>query len=185
MGDGVTWAEAVPAVVSVLGAVGSLWAWIAARRDAKKDAIERRTEAQAEAERMSALVQAAQEHADRAAQVAAALEDQASSAARSATGMESIASALSPSRLSIEWQSHTQFRLRNSTPAPVLIESFTYPRQFVRLPFEVPVKVTPDSSIPGLAMDAHGRPFPGELVLDIVGEDEPVVVPISGRPARS
>lgn len=179
-----TWTEVLAVTVSVLGAIGSLIGWCLARRDAKKAAIERKAEAQEAAQRIGELVAAAREQADRAARLATAAEAQASSAARSAAGVESIAETLSPARFTVQWRSHRTFVLRNMSPAPVTIESFINQEQFVKPPFEIPASIGGMGSVQGLAVDVWGRSFPGELVLDLVGEDGPVVVPLDGRPAK-
>ena len=80
----------------------------------------------------------------------------------------------------VEWVSDAKFALRNTSPEPVTVEALR--GSFFREPFAVPVTIPPGESIPGLA--PRRVPFPGELVLDVEGEDEPVVVPATGRPPR-
>ena len=172
-------ASVVSAAISGICAIAGFIAWIRAQR-----AAARAEAAEAESRRI------ASEHARSAAEQAESLrslvaqgEEAAGSAARSAAAVEEIASALAPPRLVVEWVSSTAFALRNTSSEPVTVEALR--GSFIRAPFAVPVTIPPGESIPGRALSAHGRPFPDELVLDLKGEDDPVVVPATGRPPRT
>lgn len=184
MWDATTWAAVVSAGISTVGMFGSLVAWSLARRDAKRDTVERKAEAQETARRLSELVAAAQEHVERAGTLVSSAEVQAAAAHRSAEGVESIAQTLAPSRFTLRWLSRSRFVLRNNSPSVMTIESFGNEAQFVELPFSVPVKIEGNESIQGTAFTAHGVTFPDELVLDLVGEDAPIVVPADDRPSK-
>lgn len=172
-------ASVVSAAISGICAIAGFIAWIRAQR-----AAARAEAAEAESRRI------ASEHAQSAAEQAQSLkslvaqgEEAAESAARSAAAVEEIASALAPPRLVIEWVSSTAFALRNTSPEPVTVEALR--GAFFKAPFATPVTIPPGESIPGRAMSVQRVPFPGELVLDVEGEDEPVVVPATGRPSRT
>lgn len=172
-------ASVVSAAISVICAIAGFIAWIRAQR-----AATRAEAAEAESRRI------ASEHAQSAAEQAQSLkslvtqgEEAAESAARSAAAVEEIASALAPPRLVVEWVSSTEFALRNTSPEPVTVEALR--GSFIRAPFATPVTIPPGESITGRAMSVQRVPFPGELVLDVEGEDEPVVVPATGRPSRT
>lgn len=171
-------ASVVSAAISGICAIAGFIAWIRAQR-----AAARAEAADADARRVAA------EHARSAAEQAESLrslvaqgEEAAGSAARSAAAVEEIASALAPPRLVVEWVSDAKFALRNTSPEPVTVKALR--GAFFREPFAVPVTIPPGESIPGRALDVHRMPFPGELVLDVEGEDDPVVVPATGRPPK-
>ena len=170
-------ASVVSAAISGICAIAGFIAWIRAQH-----AAARAEAAEAESRRI------ASEHAQSAAEQAQSLkslvaqgEEAAESAARSAAAVEEIASALAPPRLVVEWVSSAVFALRNTSPEPVTVEALR--GSFIRAPFAMPVTIPPGESITGRA--PQRVPFPGELVLDVEGEDEPVVVPATGRPPRT
>ena len=120
------------------------------------------------AERAELAVSTAQEHSE--------------SALRSAEAVEAIAAAFKPAKFTMEWRDRNLFALRNTSEAPITITAFSHPNAFVKLPFKVPVTISPNESIQGRATSAHGRDFPSKLALIIDSASSPVVVPTTGRP---
>ena len=93
------------------------------------------------------------------------------------------ARAVAPPRpLALSWSSRRTFVLRNTSTAPVTVTGFSRPDSLLRAPFRVPVTLAPGESVTGAATDAHSRPFPADLWLDLDDADEPLVVPVPGRP---
>lgn len=191
MQDAAAWTSAgISAVCAVAGFIAWLKAQRAAARaeaaeaQARQIAADHARSAAEQAESLKSLVAQGEAAATRAEESLRAAREHAESAARSATAEESIASVLTPSRLVIEWSSSERFALRNTSSSPIIVKSFTTPDSFVRDPFFTPVTIRPGESVSGAADEAAGYPFPGELVLDVEGEDGPVVVPATGRPAE-
>ena len=191
MQDAASWTSAgISAVCAVAGFIAWLKAQRAAARaeaaeaEARRIAADHARSAAEQAESLKSLVAQGEAAATRAEESLQTAREHAESATRAATAEESIASVLTPPRLVIEWSSSKQFALRNTSSSPITVESFTTPESFIRDPFFTPVTIQPGRSVSGAADEGMGYPFPDELVLDVEGEDEPVVVPATGRPAE-
>lgn len=178
-------ASLISAVIAAICAVGSLFGWLSARKEANK-AAERASKALEASERkakaLESLVVQGRDAAERAELAVSTAQEHAESALRSAEAVEAIAAAFKPAKLTMEWKSRNLFALRNTSGAPITVTAFSDPDAFFRLPFEVPVTISPNASIQGRAISAHGRDFPSELVLIIDSASSPVVVPTTGRP---
>ena len=176
---------ALCAVIAAICAIGSLFGWLSARKEANK-AAERASKALEASERkaqaLESLVVQGRDAAERAELAVSTAQEHAESALRSAEAVEAIAAAFKPAKLTMEWISRNLFALRNTSGVPITITAFSRPGAFVQLPFKVPVTISPKESVQGRAISAHGRDFPSELVLIIDGASSPVVVPTTGRP---
>lgn len=178
-------ASLISAVIAAICAIGSLFGWLSARKEANK-AAERASKALEASERkaqaLESLVVQGRDAAERAELAVSTAQEHAESALRSAEAVEAIAAAFKPAKLTMEWISRNLFALRNTSEVSITVTDFSDPDAFVRLPFEVPISVSPNKSVQGRAISAHGRDFPSELVLIIDGASSPVVVPTTGRP---
>lgn len=161
MSDAPGWASVAVAAVSLGGAAVSWWRSHLSGR-ARREAQEARDAAQEAREVARRHMEAAQE---------------------STTHLEAIAHAVAPPRpLALSWSSRRTFVLRNTSTAPVTVTGFSRPDSLLCAPFRVPVTLAPGESVTGAAIDAHSRPFPADLWLDLDDADEPLVVPVPGRP---
>ena len=178
-------ASLISAVIAAICAVGSLVGWFLARKEANK-AAERASKALEASERkakaLESLVVQGRDAAERAELAVSTAQEHSESALRSAEAVEAIAAAFKPAKFTTEWRDRNLFALRNTSGVPITITAFSHPNAFVKLPFKVPVTISPNASIQGRAISAHGRDFPSELVLIIDGASSPVVVPTTGRP---
>ncbi|WP_136192010.1 hypothetical protein [Actinomyces procaprae] len=177
--DAATW---LTAGLSVIAMLGSFAGWLLGSRQAKKDAQARENEAKQRDTKFQEFLDLTRAAAQRAEASAKAAEEQAQALQRAAVGTEAIAAAVTPPRLLLSWGSRRSFSLRNTSPEPATIEAFANPEAFFKLPFSVPVTLSPGESLRGSAFDAHGRPFPPQLALRVDGTDAPVFVPADGRP---
>lgn len=178
-------ASLISAVIAAICAVGSLVGWILARKEANK-AAERASKALEASERkaqaLESLVVQGRDAAERAELAVSTAQEHSESALRSAEAVEAIAAAFKPAKFTMEWRDRNLFALRNTSGVPITITAFSHPNAFVKLPFKVPVTISPNESIQGRATSAHGCDFPSELVLVIDGASSPVVVPTTDRP---
>ncbi len=178
-------ASLISAVIAAICAIGSLFGWLSARKEANK-AAERASKALEASERkaqaLESLVVQGRNAAEQAELAVGTAQEHAESALRSAEAVEAIAAAFKPAKLTMEWKSRNLFVLRNTSGVPIAITAFSHPDAFVQLPFKVPVTISPNESIQGRALSFNGHDFPGELVLVIDGASSPVVVPTTGRP---
>lgn len=178
-------ASLISAVIAAICAVGSLVGWFLARKEANI-AAERASKALEASERkaqaLESLVVQGRDAAERAELAVSTAQEHSESALRSAEAVEAIAAAFKPAKFTMEWSGRNLFALRNTSGFPITITAFSHPNAFVKLPFKVPVTISPNASIQGRAISAHGRDFPSELVLIIDGASSPVVVPTTGRP---
>ncbi|WP_115728271.1 hypothetical protein [Actinomyces culturomici] len=85
-------------------------------------------------------------------------------------------------RVEITWASKNAFTIRNIQTTPLAIEYVRNRRDFVRLDLDDRFTLDPGRSIRAYAFGAWGKPIPDELVLDVVGEDTPLVVPLPPHP---
>lgn len=179
-------ASLISAIIAAICAVGSLVGWFFARKEANIVA-ERASKALEASERkaqaLESLVMQGRDAAERAELAVNTAQEHAESALRSAEAVEAIAAAFKPAKLTMEWKSRNLFVLRNTSGAPITVTDFSARDKFIRLPFDVPVTISPNESIQGRALSVHGRDFPGELVLIIDGASSPVVVPTTGLPS--
>lgn len=178
-------ASLISAVIAAICAIGSLFGWLSARKEANK-AAERASKALEASERkaqaLESLVVQGRDAAERAELAVSTAQEHSESALRSAEAVEAIAAAFKPAKFTMEWRDRNLFALRNTSEAPITITAFSHPNAFVKLPFKVPVTISPNESIQGRATSAHGRDFPSELVLVIDDDSSLVVVPTTGRP---
>lgn len=87
-------------------------------------------------------------------------------------------------RLEVTWASRNSLILRNLQDTPLAIEYVRNRNEFVRLDLQDLVTLAPGRSIRCTVIAAMQRPMPDELVLDIVGEDSPLVVAFPPRPSK-
>lgn len=123
--------------------------------------------------------------AQRAERVMSTAQNHAESASRSAEAVETIASTLKPPQLTVEWLSHNNFALRNTTDTSITVTAVAETESYIRQPLVLPAEIAPKNSVRGTAVDAWGRRFPNELKLIVEGTASPVVVPATGRPQTS
>lgn len=85
-------------------------------------------------------------------------------------------------RVEITWVSKSSFVLRNLQVAPLRVECVRNRDEFVHLDLPDAFTLEAGRALQGHAFGAWQLPLPADLVLDIVGEDAPLVIPIPLRP---
>ncbi|MDY2669795.1 hypothetical protein [Schaalia hyovaginalis] len=85
-------------------------------------------------------------------------------------------------RVEITWSSKNALTIRNRQLTPLSVDHIRNRDEFVRLDLDDRFTLDPGRSIRCLALGAWGQPIPDELVLDIVGEDSPLAVPMPPNP---
>lgn len=85
-------------------------------------------------------------------------------------------------RVEITWVSKSSFVLRNLQVAPLRVECVRNRAEFVHLDLESRFTLDPGCSVRCMALGAWGQPVPDELVMEVVGEGSPLVVPIPPNP---
>lgn len=153
-----------------------------------------RQQAQAARDEAARHLQAAERLAEEVKAQTTQMVRQAEEMTRQATASEEaaraasrIAETMTPERMTLEWTSHTAFVLRNNSDVPVLIKYVVNRDEFVRLDgIQDGLQIGPHESAQARALETWGSPLPPDLILDLDGEDSPMVLPLAeGRPERS
>ncbi|MDO4243537.1 MAG: hypothetical protein Q4C85_07240 [Actinomyces sp.] len=183
------WIALADLVLAMIAAGCAVFSWLYAR-------VSKRARAQAQVARDEAArtLQAVERLAEEAGSQTAQMVRQAEEMARQATASEEaaraasrIAETMTPERLTLQWTGHTKFVLRNNSDAPVSIKKVINRGEFVRLDgVEDGLQIGPRESAQATVVEAWGRPLPADLILDLDGEDSPLVLPLAvGRPEKS
>lgn len=176
MSDGWDVASTVAAVVSALG--GGIAYWRSTVSGKARD------EAREERERAERAVTAAERHAAHAGQVVEHLEGLRQEAGSQSENMGKIAASIEGPPFTIEFRVNSQYRLTNHTGADVRIERIVNRDEFVR-PDRLPkdgTELEDGVGVDFLIVGANQRQAASALVLELVGEDFPVKVPIPVKP---
>ncbi|MFC2545851.1 MAG: hypothetical protein ACFNX4_03260 [Actinomyces oris] len=178
----------ISAFVAALCAIGSFIGWLGSKKSeakAEEQVAKALESAERQAKALEDLASQSRDFAQRAERAVSTAQNHAESASRSAEAVEIIASTLKPAQLTVEWISHSNFALRNTTATPIAVTALAEPEIYIRQPLDLPAEIAPLSSIRGTAVDAWGCSFPNELKLIVEGTASPVVVPTTGRPQKS
>lgn len=85
-------------------------------------------------------------------------------------------------RIEVTWTSKNSFTLRNNQLVPLHVEAVRNRAEFVHLDLPDAFTLEAGRALQGHAFGAWQLPLPADLVLNIVGEDAPLVIPIPLRP---
>lgn len=156
------WA-AVSSIAAVLSIVGGVIAWALAN-------VSKRAKADAEAAR------------DAAQRNLAAIERSAAAATEQAEHVRGIGDVLrqsnTPPRLSLDYVKGSLYRLSNNTDNHITVEQIDNIDDFFRIDLKPMTEIDAFHSTDFIIAGANGAPLPGQLVLGLVEEGSPTVVPI-------
>lgn len=150
----------IAAIVSLLGG-GIAWTRANLSKQAKADA--------------EAARDAAQRHLEAVERTAAATTEQT----EHVRGIgEVLKQSSTPPRLSLSYVRGSLYRLTNNTENYVTVEQIDNARDFFRIDLKPMTEIDAFHSTDFIIAGANGKPVPPQLVLALVGEDGPTVVPI-------
>lgn len=156
------WA-AVSSIAAVLSLVGGGIAWTRAN-------MSKQAKADAEAAR-----DAAQRHLEAVERTAVATTEQS----EHVRGIgDVLRQSTTPPRLSLTYVKGSLYRLTNNTDNYVTVEQIDNADEFFRIDLKPMTEIDAFHSTDFIIAGANGRRIPAQLVLALVGEDGPTVVPI-------
>lgn len=166
MNWGDIWAgvQAIAAVAALVGGLAS-WLFAKASRAAKRDAQEARDDAKRHLIAVEAAADAQRDQAEHLRGISNALE-------RSVT----------PPALSISHVRGSLYRLTNSSGRDLTVENIDNREQFFRVDLEPGTELPAGMAKDFLIVGANGFPVPGQMLIGLVSEDQPVIVPIPPKP---
>lgn len=180
--DVASWISAGAAVVSVVGGtIGYYQAKLS--KQAKAEAVEEREIAQRAEKRAIEAAATAESHLKAAEHQVRVLEQHlpaiAEAVEKSGTGLQnSLTSGGATPQHRIDWINGSQYAIVNPKASALRIEYIRNEDAFVRLDLKAPFEVPPSSQMKFTAVGAWGQPLPGNLILDEIGSDEPLYLPI-------
>lgn len=156
------WA-AVSSLAAIASLVGGAIAWSRAN-------LSEQAKADAEAAR-----DAAQRHLEAVERTAAAATEQT----EHVRGIgEVLKQSTTPPRLSLTYVKGSLYRLTNNTESSLTVEQIDNADDFFRIDLKPMTEIDAFHSADFIIAGANGRRVPAQLVLALVGEDGPTVVPI-------
>ena len=176
-----TGAAVVSAVAGVLSAVGGGVAYCQANLSskAKAKAIEERKLAEQAEERAIRAADLAEEHLKAMNEQTAALRDQemrleqiAKAVKSGSEALESVSSG--PKLVYIDKIGKNKFAIINQKDVPLIIEFVQNRKEFVILNLEDKFEIQPGEQKIFSAVGAMQKPLPDNLVLDEIGQDQPL-----------
>ncbi len=176
-----TGAAVVSAVAGVLSAVGGGVAYCQANLSskAKAKAIEERKLAEQAEERAIRAADLAEERLKVMNEQTAALRDQemrleqiAEAVKSGSEALESVSSG--PKLVYIDKIAKNRFVIINQKDVPLIIESVQNRKEFVKLSLEDKFEIQPRGQKKFSAIGAMQKPLPDNLVLDEIGQDQPL-----------
>ncbi len=181
-----TGAAVLSALTGLLSALGAGFAYYQANlsKKAKAKAIEERKLAEQAEERAIRAADLAEEHLKAMNEQTAALRDQEmrleqiAKAVKSGTeALESVSSG--PKRVYINKIDKNTFAIINQKDVPLIIEFVQNRKEFVWLSLEDKFEIQPGGQKKFSAAGAMQKPLPDNLVLDEIGQDQPLHLKLS------
>ncbi len=180
--DVASWISAGAAAISVVGgAIGYYQTKLSKR--ARAEAVEEREKAQRAEQRAIEAAATTERHLKAAEHQVQVLEQHlpaiATAVEKSGTDLQnSLTSGGAIPQPRIEWIKGSQYAIINPLATTLQIDTIQNKNEFVRLSLEPQFDVAPSSQMKFIASGAAQLPLPDNLVLNEVGRDAPLYLPI-------